>query len=437
VDCGAAATAALAAARDVGLDVVVLDHHAIEVLPPAFAQVNPNQPGDTSGLKHLCAAGVSFLFLVALNRELRETGWYAANNIAEPVLRESIDLVGLATVCDVVPIEGVNRAFVRMALGQLGAAKRPGLAALAAVAKITAPYTPYHFGFALGPRINAGGRVGSCSLGVELLTAASEAEAMPLAARLDKHNRERQALESIILEEAMAEADTQHNAPFLLAAGEGWHSGVVGIIAGRLKERFGKPALVVGFESGVGRGSARSIPGIDMGALVRAAREAGLLEAGGGHAMAAGFSISEAKLDAFREFLTAEFAKSDSALLNANDLILDCAISASGATLDLAEELAKLGPFGAGNPEPLSVATDLRVAFADVVGKNHVRVRFRGADGGLLNGIAFRAADTLLGEGLLKARGNPIHVVGYLRADHWNGQRRVQIQVEDAASARA
>ncbi|MGD0144747.1 MAG: DHHA1 domain-containing protein, partial [Rhizomicrobium sp.] len=396
---------------------------------------NPNQPGDTSGLGHLCAAGVTFLFLVALNRSLREAGWYAANGIAEPDLRDAVDLVGLATVCDVVPIQGVNRAFVRTALGHLALAKRPGLAALAAIAKISAPFTPYHFGFALGPRINAGGRVGRCSLGVELLTAANEADAMSLALMLDRHNRERQALEAVILEEAMALASAQHNAPFLFVSGDGWHSGVVGIIAGRLKERFGKPALVAGFENGMARGSARSIPGIDIGALVRAAHAEGLLAAGGGHAMAAGFSLDVATLEPFQAFLAAQFANAGGALASANDLVLDCAISTSGATLGLAEELAKLGPFGAGNPEPLAVASDIRVAFADVVGQKHVRVRLRGADGGQLGGIAFRAAGTPLGEGLLHARGKPLHVAGYLRADHWNGERRVQFQVEDAAPA--
>ena len=437
VDCGAAATDALIVARKSNLDVVVLDHHTIEALSPAFAQVNPNQPGDTSGLGHLCAAGVTFLFLVALNRSLREVGWYAANGMREPDLRDAIDLVGLATVCDVVPIHGVNRAFVRAALGHLSSAKRPGLAALAAIAKIAAPFTPYHFGFAIGPRINAGGRVGRCSLGVELLTAANEADAMPLALMLDRHNRERQALEAVILEEAMADASTQYNAPFLFASGEGWHSGVVGIIAGRLKERFGKPALVVGFENGMGRGSARSIPGIDIGALVRAAHEQGILASGGGHAMAAGFSLDAGRLEHFLAFLASQFANAGAALAAANDLVLDCAISVSGATLGLAEELAKLGPFGAGNPEPLAVASDVRVAFADVVGKKHVRVRFRGADGGQLGAIAFRAVDTALGEGLLHTQGALLHVAGYLRADEWNGQRRVQFQVEDAAPAGA
>ncbi len=280
VDCGAAAQDALAAACNVGLDVVVLDHHSVDTLPPSSAQVNPNQSGDASGQGQVCAAGVTFLFLVALNRALREAGWYSRQGIAEPDLRGALDLVGLATICDVVPLTGVNRAFVRAGLAKLSELARPGLAALVAVTKAQPPFTPYHLGFLLGPRINAGGRVGSCSLGAELLMAKDRATADTLAARLDAHNRERQALETLILDEAIVMAAQQDNAPFLLAVSEGWHAGVVGIVAGRLKERFNKPAFVAGFEGGLGRGSARSVAGIDIGALVRAARTAGLIDWG-------------------------------------------------------------------------------------------------------------------------------------------------------------
>jgi single-stranded-DNA-specific exonuclease len=434
VDCGAAATAALDAAQTVNLDVIVLDHHAVETAPPAFAHVNPNQAGDESGLGHVCAAGIAFLFLVALSRALRDSGWYAAQGIAEPDLRAGLDLVGLATVCDVVPLVGVNRAFVRSGLARLGSNPRPGLAALAAIAGANAPFTPYHLGFVFGPRINAGGRVGRCSLGAELLTAASLAEAEPLARALDTHNRERQAIEAIILEEAMAVAAAGVDDPFLLVAGEGWHSGVVGIVAGRLKERFGKPAFVAGLEGGMGRGSARSVVGVDVGAAVRAAREAGVLEAGGGHAMAAGFSLTGAQLGGFRAFLERWFAGRDVAGAS-SQLLLDVSVSASGATQALVEELARIGPFGAGNPEPVCAVLDVAVTFADVVGKNHVRVRLAGADGGRLDAIAFRAADTPLGTALLKARGQRIHAAGYLRADNWNGKTRVQLQIEDAARA--
>jgi len=433
VDCGAGAVAALTAARDAGLDVVVLDHHAVETPPHAFAHVNPNQPGDTSGLTYLCAAGVTFLFLVALNRDLRESGWYAASNIAEPDLRAQLDLVGLATVCDVVPLIGVNRAFVRAGLARLAQLERPGIAALATIAEANAPFTPYHLGFVFGPRINAGGRVGRCSLGVDLLTATADTDALPLGEMLDRHNRERQAIEAVILEEAMAMAATQDNQPFVLAANADWHAGVVGIVAGRLKDRFNKPAFVVGFENETGRGSARSVAGVDLGAIIRAAREAGHLEAGGGHAMAAGFSVTKDKLESFREFLEARMT--GDAISASFDLKLDAAISPSGATPSLVSDIARAGPFGSGNAEPLVAAPDVRVAFADVVGKDHIRLRLVGGDGGRLDAIAFRAATTPLGEGLLGSRGKIIHAAGRLRADEWQGRVRVQLQLEDAAAA--
>jgi single-stranded-DNA-specific exonuclease len=437
VDCGAVAKDALVAARNAGLDVIVLDHHAVENPLPAFAQVNPNQPGDNSGLGYLCAAGVTFLFLVALNRSLRDSGWYKTSGVAEPDLREQLDLVGLATICDVVPLAGVNRAFVRAGLAKLSSSPRPGLKALAAIASIAPPFTPYHLGFMFGPRINAGGRVGRCSLGAELLIEKDPLLAEELAMRLDLHNKERQAIEKLILEDATVMASTQANAPFILVHGEGWHSGVVGIVAGRLKERFNRPALVAGFEGASGRGSARSIAEIDIGAIVRAAHAKGLLESGGGHAMAAGFSLSSAMLDAFREFLELQFSGKGEALDAANELTLDLALSPSGATTAFVEEVARIGPFGSGNPEPLVVIPDVRVAFADVVGKDHVRLRLAGGDGARLDAIAFRAAATPLGEGLLKARGKLIHAAGRLKADEWNGQRRVQLQLEDAAPAAA
>ncbi len=275
VDCGASAHAALQAARDAGLDVIVLDHHVVQDPPPALAHVNPNQPDDNSGQGHLCAAGVTFLFAVALNRVLR--GWYETEGIAEPDLREALDLVALATICDVVALTGVNRAFVRAGLAQLMQLKRPGFAALAQVAGNARAFHAYHCGYIFGPRINAGGRVGRCSLGVDLLTAHDPARAQEYAELLNLHNQERQAIEKVILDEAIAYAGTQDNSPFLFVAKEGWHAGVVGIVAGRLKDRFGKPSFVAGFEGGMGRGSARSVAGVDIGAVVRAAKEAGVV----------------------------------------------------------------------------------------------------------------------------------------------------------------
>jgi len=433
VDCGAAAIAALNEAKALGLNVVVLDHHRVEVSPPAVAHVNPNQPGDTSGLGHLCAAGVTFLFLVALNRHLRAGGFYEERGMAEPDLRLFLDLVGLATVCDVVPLLGVNRAFVRFGLGQIGTLSRPGLAALAGVAGAKGPFTPYHLGFVFGPRINAGGRVGRSSLGVDLLTARDSDKAAEFAAQLDLHNKERQAIEKLILEEAIAMAQTQANAPFILVSGDGWHPGVVGIVAGRLKERFGKPAFVAGFEGGMGRGSARSIPGIDIGGIIRAAAESRTIEYGGGHAMAAGFSLTAAQLEGFRHFIEDSFSGTGPALAAANDLNLDAVSSPAGANVALVQEIALAGPFGAGNPEPLLGLPDLRVAFADVVGKAHVKLRLQGGGGTMLDAIAFRAVGTPLGDGLLGSRGKPIHVAGRLRQDDWNGRIRVQLEIEDAA----
>lgn len=434
VDCGAAAIAALEEARTRGMDVVVLDHHRVDHAPPAFAHVNPNQPDDRSGLGHLCAAGVCFLFLVALNRHLRESGFYERRGMAEPDLRLALDLVGLATVCDVVPLTGINRAFVRQGLAKLG--ERPGLKALLDVAKASAPYSPYTFGFQLGPRINAGGRVGRSSLGADLLIARDGQAAEDFALQLDLHNRERQAIEKRIVEEALAAAALQANAPFILATGDGWHPGVVGIVAGRLKERFGKPSFVAGFEGGMGRGSARSIPGIDVGGAIRAAVFAGVIESGGGHAMAAGFSLDASQLKGLQVFLQAAFEGKSDALAAATVLELDTAASPAGAGLQLLEEIALAGPYGAGNAEPLLGFPDLRVAYADVVGKDHIRLRLSGG-GATLAAIAFRAVGTPLGDGLMAARGSAIHAAGRLKRNEWNGQVTVQLEIEDAAPAEA
>jgi single-stranded-DNA-specific exonuclease len=435
VDCGASGGAAFEAARALRLDVVVLDHHRVEVRPDALAHVNPNQPGDASGLGYLCAAGVTFLFMVALNRSLRESGYYESRGMAEPDLREYLDMVGLATVCDVVPLTGVNRAFVRQGLGQLSKLSRPGLAALAAVAKAAPPFTAYHLGFVFGPRINAGGRVGRATLGADLLAAREIAAAEEFALQLDLHNRERREIEKTILEQAIALASVQENAPFVLVDGDGWHPGVVGIVAGRLKERFARPAFVAGFEGGMGRGSARGIPGLDIGRMVRAAREAGLIESGGGHAMAAGFSLMASQIGPFRDFLHSQFAGADAALAAAGELDLDAVSSPAAATPALVRELALAGPFGAGNPEPLLGFAGLKVAFADVVGSDHVKVRLVGGDGARLDAIAFRAMGTPLGEGLLASRGRHIHAAGKLRSDDWGGTVRAQLQIEDAAPA--
>lgn len=435
VDCGANAHEPLAAAREAGLDVIVLDHHAAEGALPALAHVNPNQQDDNSAHGHLCAAGVAFMFLVALNRELREWGFYGRSGTGEPDLRRYLDLVALATVCDVVPLKGVNRAFVRHGLARLQALERKGLAALAATAGVAGPFTPYHLGFIFGPRINAGGRVGRCDLGVELLTAPDIARAAELATLLDLHNRERQAIEKAILEEAMGLAATKANAPFLLVANDGWHPGVVGIVAGRLKDRFGKPTFVAGFEGGLGRGSARSVGGVDIGAIIRDARERGLIDGGGGHAMAGGFSLRDDQLHEFETFLTEQFADAGPALERASTLEIDAVVSPAGATLKLIDQFARAGPFGAGNPEPIVAAPDVQITFAEPMGDNHLRLRLVGGDGARLDAVAFRVADQPLGKQLLASRGRRIHAAGRLRAEEWQGQKRIRLELEDAAAA--
>jgi single-stranded-DNA-specific exonuclease len=441
VDCGAAAHDAMEAARNCGLTAIVLDHHAVETNPPAFAHVNPNGPDDRSGITYVCAAGLTFLFLVAVQRSLRERGWFQAQGIDETDLLNQLDIVALATIADVVPLIGINRAFVRQGLRKLERLERPGLAALARLASATPPFSAFHLGFIFGPRINAGGRVGRCDLGARLLATDDAAEADALALELDRHNRERQAIEAHILDAADAIALSQSDNPFLLVSGDGWHAGVVGIVAGRLKERHAKPALVAGFDSAlaesVARGSARSVRGVDLGAIIRAAQAQGILETGGGHAMAAGFSVRRAKLEAFGAFLTHHIEPQRSTIVLASELIADALVSASGADLKLLEDIERAGPYGAGNPEPIFLMPDMLVVYAGIVGANHVRLRLVGRDGQGIGAIAFRAAGAPLGDALLKARSSRVHVAGKLKQDDYDGTAKVQLHLEDAAPAEA
>jgi len=439
VDCGAASHEALAAANACGLDTIVLDHHAVEVNPPAFAHVNPNGPDDVSGVGYVCAAGLAFLFLVAVQRHLRNRGWFAAHGIDETDLLNLLDIVALATIADVVPLAGVNRALVRQGLRKLQRLERPGLAALARLASAEPPFTAHHLGFIFGPRINAGGRVGRCDLGARLLASDDPAEADALALELDRHNRERQAIEAIILESAHAMAAAQADNPFLLVHGDGWHAGVVGIIAGRLKDRHAKPALVAGFQDNapdaVARGSGRSVPGIDLGALIRAARAEGLLEAGGGHAMAAGFSVRRSKLAAFSEFLAGSIEPQRPKIAQAKELVADALLSPSGANFTLFDEVERAGPYGAGHPEPVFLIPDVLLVYAGTVGANHVRLRVVGRDGQGLDAIAFRSAGSPLGQALLKARSSRVHLAGKLKQNDFDGSSKIELHIEDAAPA--
>lgn len=434
VDCGTTAIDALQGAADAGIDVIVLDHHVAEPrLPPACAVVNPNRLDETSPHGQLAAVGVTFLLVVALNRALRDAYWFGEGHAA-PDLLSWLDIVALGTVCDVVPLTGLNRALVSQGLKVLARRANIGLAALADVAGLDERPGAYHAGFILGPRVNAGGRVGDAGLGVRLLTTEDPQEARAIAERLDGHNRERRQIEADVLEQALELAEQRAEDPVILVAGEGWHPGVIGIVAGRLRERFNRPSCVVALDGGMGKGSGRSVPGIGLGPAVIAAHQAGLLVNGGGHAMAAGFTVARDKIPELHAFLTDHALWQLGGAEMIADLKLDGALTPGGATVDLVEMLEQVGPFGAGNARPRFAFPAVRVVKADVVGGDHVRCVLAGQDGrARLKAIAFRVVDTALGRALLSAGGAPLHVAGSLRPDNWSGKSSVQLVVEDAA----
>ncbi|WP_188906796.1 single-stranded-DNA-specific exonuclease RecJ [Aureimonas endophytica] len=435
VDCGTSSLDALGEARRRGVDTIVLDHHQPgETLPPAFAIVNPNRQDDLSGLGALCAAGVVFMTLTALSRELRRRG---RDPRGLPDLMALLDLVALATVCDVVPLTGLNRAFVMRGLDVMRRQEKAGLRALARVARLSGPIDPYHLGFILGPRINAGGRIGQAHLGTRLLTIEDEAEAGELADELNLLNEERQGMERAMLAEAEAEVLAEigggEGPPILIGARATWHPGIVGLIAARLKERYRRPAFAIAFDaSGRGTGSGRSVPGFDLGALVRRAVDAGLLVKGGGHAMAAGLTIARERLGDFRDFAEAAAGAAEALGEGQHDLLLDGALSAGAATTDLVARLESAGPYGAGHPQPIFALPRHRVVSASVMGAGHVRASLQGADGTTLSGIAFRAAETALGTRLLQ-RGEALHLAGTLSIDRYRGQDSVSFRIVDAA----
>ncbi|MCX5494138.1 single-stranded-DNA-specific exonuclease RecJ [Kaistia dalseonensis] len=437
VDCGSTSHEALGVARDLGHPAVVLDHHQMGAeLPPAVAVVNPNRQDDLSGLGYLAAVGVTFLAIVAVNRELRRRGWYKDGR-AEPDLLQWLDLVALGTVCDVVPLVGLNRAFVTKGLIAIRRRGNAGLAALANVARIDVPAAPYHLGFLLGPRINAGGRIGDAALGARLLSLDDSVEAEAIATELDDLNKQRQAIETAMLEEALAEADAEIGAgegpAVIVTANERWHAGIVGLIAARLKERFRRPAFAIALmASGTGTGSGRSVSGVDLGGLVRAALGEGLILKGGGHAMAAGITIERKRLGEFRAFMEERAMTASRAARAGDNLLVDGALTARAATPDMIDMLERAGPFGAGHAEPVFAFPAHRVSYADVVGNGHIRVTISGGDQNL-KAIAFRAAETDLGRALLDARGRPLHLAGNLSIDHWQGRRQASLRIIDVA----
>ena len=435
VDCGTGAHEPLEAAARAGLDVIVVDHHAADShLPRAFAVVNPKRLDDRSGQGQLAAVGVAFLLVVAVNRALREAGWYAAR--PEPDLTGWLDLVALGTVCDVVPLVGVNRALVRQGLRTMGRRRNAGLRALADVAGLDAAPGTYHVGFVLGPRVNAGGRVGRSDLGARLLASDDPVEALELARRLDAHNRERREIEAAVLEAALARiegAAEAHADALVFVAGEGWHPGVIGIVAGRLKERYHRPACVVAIAGDVGVGSGRSIDGVDLGAMIIAARQAGLLQRGGGHSMAAGFTVSRERMADLAAFLQERTAARMTEAGLVPLLHLDGTLRPDAVTAELVSVIGRIGPFGSGNPEPRFAIPGARVTYAQVVGDGHVRCAIAGDAGGGLKAIAFRSADTPLGAALLRRDGAPHHLAVRVRLDTWGGRERVEMHIDDAA----
>jgi single-stranded-DNA-specific exonuclease len=436
VDCGTTSHAALCEAHALGVDTIVLDHHqAPELLPEAIV-VNPNRQDDLSGQGGLCAAGVAFLTLAALARSLRQRGHWTAARPA-PDLLAGLDLVALATVADVAPLTGLNRAFVTKGLAVMRTRARIGLAALMDTARMDGPPRPYHLGFVLGPRINAGGRIGDAGLGARLLTLRDPIEAGRIARELDRLNAERQVIEKATLELAMAEAEAQlmrsNNLSCLVVAGEDWHPGVVGLIASRLKEKFKLPSFAIAFKDRSGTGSGRSLSGVDLGLAVRRAVETGLADKGGGHAMAAGVTIARNRLGDFRAFMNDVLEAQVAAAREGDALLIDAALTARGANLDLVRRVEKAGPFGQGNPEPLFVLPEHRVTDAGVVGADHVRVRLQSGDGARLDAIAFRAMSSELGRTLLEGRGHALHVAARLSAGAFRGAERVETHIVDLA----
>jgi single-stranded-DNA-specific exonuclease len=440
VDCGTTSIEPLAEAKALGMDVVVIDHHqADETLPPALAIVNPNRRDDLSGLGYLAAVGLVFMTVVAVNRVLRTRGFWTSDR-QELDLLSLLDDVALGTVADVVPLIGLNRAFVAKGLIALRRRDRPGHVSLMDVARLSGPPEAWHLGFLLGPRINAGGRIGRADLGARLLMEDDPIEAAKIAAELDRLNRERQAIEQQTVAQAEAEAmaalGVEEAASVVVTAAEGWHPGVVGLVAARLKEKFNRPAFAIALEpGGVGTGSGRSIPGVDIGRAVRRAVTEGLLVKGGGHAMAAGVTLRKGALAQLRAFLETTLAPDVQAARRQSGLMIDGAVSASGANGDLVTMIERAGPFGSGNPEPTIVLPAHSVTFADEVGQAHMRVRLKAPDGGAVNAIAFRTVGQKLGTALKESRGRQIHAAGSLSLDRWQGEERVQFKLTDIAPA--
>jgi single-stranded-DNA-specific exonuclease len=438
LDCGVAAHDPLAHAAELGLTAIIVDHHlAGEILPHAHAVINPNRQDDLSGFGYLCAAGVTMILIAAVNKNLRARQWYGDTR-PEPNLLQWLELVALATVCDVVPLKGLNRAYVTQGLKVMARRENMGLAALADVARLKRRPDTHALGFLLGPRINAAGRIGDAGLSLRLLTTRDRGEANQIAQELERLNRERQAIEIAVVDRAVTQAEAamgrERRQTVLVVSGQGWHPGVVGLAAARLKERFALPSLVLSEDeaTGLAGGSGRSIFGVDLGRAVRDALEAGLIVKGGGHAMAAGLTVETARLGDLRAFLEEKLGAQVAAAADPA-LAIDGALTASGASLELIELLDQAGPYGSGHPAPVFAFPAHRVVYADRVGSDHIRCTLAAADGSRIKAVAFRALGTDLGELLLGERQFPLHIAGRLTVDDWGSRREASIHIEDVA----
>ena len=432
VDCGTLSYGPITSAKKLNIDVIVLDHHQSEVkLPSAYAIVNPNRYDDTSGLNYLCAAGVCFVFLVALNKKLREVNWFKKNEIPEPNILNLLDLVSLGTICDVVPLIGLNRAIVKQGLKIIKNRSNLGLKTLFDLCKIESYPTTFDLGYRLGPRINAGGRVGKSSHGTELLISNNPQKAYQIATDLEKFNKERQSIESLLTEKIISEVKRYDNHPVLIMAGNHWHEGIIGIVASRIKDKFKKPTILISLKDGVGKGSARSIVGFDIGSEIIKGVQAKILEKGGGHKMAGGFTIKEKNIPIFRDFLIRDFEKTNLKSAADFNLYIDAIIAPSALNEEFFKEINSLAPFGSGNSEPKFVIENIKVISSNIAGSNHIISILSGKDGTIFKGFTWNGINSPLEPILNKKSNKTINIAGKLRLNEWRGKKKVEFIIED------
>ena len=432
VDCGTLSFDAINYAKKNNIDVMVIDHHQSEVtLPDAFSIINPNRLDDKSNLQYLCAAGVTFMFLVSINRELRSNNWFNKNKINEPNLINFLDLVSLGTVCDVVPLTGLNRAIVKQGLKIIQSKKNLGIKTLLSICNIDTNPSTYHLGYILGPRINAGGRVGKCSHGANLLLDKDPKNSFKLASELDQFNKERQILEKDLLQKILNKTKNYLKDPVLILSGSNWHEGVIGIVAARLKDKFNKPTILISFDGNIGKASARSIVGFDIGSIIIAASHENILLKGGGHKMAGGFSIKLENIEKFKKFISKKFESINENLKIEKPLLVDSIISPSAVNIEFYKKVALLSPFGSGNPEPKFVIEDLKTINGKIVGESHIKSVLIGKDGSTIKSIAFNSLEKDISPFLIKKNNKSFNIAGKLSLNEWKGQSNVEFIIDD------